>query len=74
MAVWADEGVCRARKRQCLLIAAVLNFKRLAAVFCLLNVVKNTLRLTIKAIFSKIYRLFNHVDNKELKRVKINFA
>lgn len=56
---------------QCLLIAAVLNFKRLATVFCSLYHAENLLRDLINAVFNKISRISKIIHNFIILKTRI---
>lgn len=58
---------------QCLLIATVINFKRLMAVFYISMVFKNAFRMMFKVIFDVIYQFLNNAYNHEIsKRIILN--
>jgi len=77
-----NHGLRRAWRRglskmlvQSLLIAAVLNFKRLVAVFYILNALKITFRTGMNAIFNVVERLWYKTHNVSgLKTITINHA
>lgn len=60
---------------QSLLIATVLNLKRLAAVYHLLNAIKITFKTGINSIFNFIERLWHKTDDvSRLNTITINYA
>lgn len=55
---------------QCLLIATVLNFKRLATVFYILSALKTACIISIAVVFNNIRRLLSNLQNNNASIIK----